>query len=237
MKLPVELLAQATAAYPRRADDMAALRQRNAAESALQLDGPAHFARRRAMISANARDSADHGARALHRHQRPAAQQLPAVGPSARARGRPHPLPGPDDAPRRLRHRLHGDAGTDDHQPSRLPGGHGRRVRRLRRRRGDRIRLRIRRARPAPGTGGPRPRPRDLPAHPRRARPGAGGGAPPRRPRPPPADGPGLPGAGRRVGQGPRGRLRHHRRSTPTAARSRWRCATTRSSTTAWPTS
>ncbi|CAB3706909.1 MAG: DNA/RNA non-specific endonuclease [Achromobacter sp.] len=59
MKLPVELLAQATAAYPRRADDMAALRQRNAAESALQLDGPAHFARRRAMISANARESAD----------------------------------------------------------------------------------------------------------------------------------------------------------------------------------
>ena len=55
MKLPVDLLAQALAAYPKRADEVAALRQRNAAESARQLDGAEHFARRRAMIAASAR--------------------------------------------------------------------------------------------------------------------------------------------------------------------------------------
>ncbi|QQB33179.1 DNA/RNA non-specific endonuclease [Achromobacter deleyi] len=59
MKLPVDLLAQALAAYPKRADEVAALRQRNAAESARQLDGAEHFARRRAMIAASARESAD----------------------------------------------------------------------------------------------------------------------------------------------------------------------------------
>lgn len=59
MKLPIELLAKAVAAFPKRADEITALRQRNAAESARQLDGPEHFARRRAMIAATARESAD----------------------------------------------------------------------------------------------------------------------------------------------------------------------------------
>lgn len=59
MKLPVELLAQAEAAYPIGADDVTALRQRNAAASARELDGAVHFERRRAMLSATARESAD----------------------------------------------------------------------------------------------------------------------------------------------------------------------------------
>jgi len=59
MKLPVELLEKAESEYPKTAAEVATIRARSAASSALVLDGLPHFELRRSMIAASARESVD----------------------------------------------------------------------------------------------------------------------------------------------------------------------------------